>query len=640
MQFKTVLIMGILLIVNQIAIAQNGWQTLDLNDMKAFQPQAGNWQIVGEVLMNRNIDIHQKLAVPALPEQNSNKKKKKSPPAIPSISNPEPEKSVIFQAGQGILLNQNTENQKDNLMTVWQHADIELELELMLPQGSNSGIYLQGAYELQLFDSWGINKPTFADMGGIYRNWEKSPEIAYAGKAPLRNAAKAPGLWQTLKIAFQAPKLDAQGKKIANARFLWVELNGIKIHENVEVPQMTGGSRLKKESSEGPLMIQGDHGAVAFRNIRYRLLKESKVSLANLNYQVFDGKFAPETDFSKLKPSTSGSVEKLTWQVAQKDTDFALHFKGVLKVSQSGNYSFGSKTQNYFKLVLNEKVLIDYGKNSSGPIQLTNGDYPLEVIYFKNQADSWRNAYFGLWVESPHTYSQALHSVGSLPPTAGVVSPIYVEVGNAPKLLRAFLDYKQDRTQRLTHTLAVGHPSHIHYIYDLNTARLVGVWRGDFLDATPMWHDRGDGSFRPRGLMQYLSKTPTWAILADSLADFPAEYSAIDFKTKGYVLDKEGNPSFKSIYKNIEITDQISILPEGKGVQHWVEVRENAHPALYYKLAEGKSIQLLKDGSYAIDDKKYYLEVKSTHKPMIRSRNGSQELIVKVSESMSYVVIW
>jgi hypothetical protein len=227
-----------------------------------------------------------------------------------------------------------------------------------------------------------------------------------------------------------------------------------------------------------------------------------------------------------------------------------------------------------------------------------------------------------------------------LPPTAGTVSPIYVEIGNAPKLLRAFLDYKQDRNQRLTHTIAVGHPSHIHYIYDLNTARLVGVWRGDFLDTTPMWHDRGDGSFRPRGLMQYLSKTPPWAILADSLADFPAEYLAIDFKTKGYVLDKEGNPSFKSIYKNIEITDQISILPEGKGVQHHVQVRENANPSLYYKLAEGKSIQLLKDGSYTIDDKKYYLEVKSSSKPIIRSRNGSQELIVKVSESMSYVVIW
>jgi hypothetical protein len=640
MKFKALLIFFILLIISQIAIAQSGWQTIELTDMKAFQPQAGNWQIVGEVLMNRNIDIHQKLPSPPLSNQVSNKKKKKGTTTLPTLATPEPEKPMFFQAGQGILLNNQTENQKDNLVTTWQHSNIELELELMLPKGSNSGIYLQGAYEVQLLDSWGVNKPTFADIGGIYRNWEKSLETAYAGKAPLRNAAKAPGLWQSLKISFQAPKFDAQGKKTANARFLFVELNGIKIHENVEVPQMTGGSILKKESPEGPLMIQGDHGGVAFRNIRYRLLKESTLSLTNLNYQVFNGKFESESEFTKLKPGSSGLAEKLTWQVAQKDNDFALKFKGLLNVGESGNYTFSARTQNYFKLILNDKVLIDYGKNSSEPIQLNSGNYTLEIIYFKNRDDSWRNPYFGLWVESANTLSQALHSMGSSPPTVGAVSPIYVEVGNTPKLLRAFLDYKKDRNQRLTHTIAVGNPANVHYFYDLKTARLVGVWRGDFLDATPMWHDRGDGSFRPRGLVQYLSKSPALAILADSLMAFPAEYSTTDFKTKGYILDNEGNPSFKSIYKNIEITDKISVLPEGKGIQHQIQLRENNNNSLYYKLAEGKSIQLLKDGSYVIDDKKYYLEVKSTHKPFIRTTNNNQELIVRVSESMTYVVIW
>jgi hypothetical protein len=68
------------------------------------------------------------------------------------------------------------------------------------------------------------------------------------GKAPLTNAAKAPGLWQKMKISFKAPKFDAARKKIANARFVSVELNGIQIYDNVEVPLPTGGP---VENNEG-----------------------------------------------------------------------------------------------------------------------------------------------------------------------------------------------------------------------------------------------------------------------------------------------------------------------------------------------------------------------------------------------------
>src|SRR5690606_37411281 len=110
---------------------------------------------------------------------------------------PEPPRDVIFEEGQGILLNVNSKEKRDNLITVWEHGDILLELEVMLPKGSNSGIYLQGAYELQLYDSWGVKHPTYADMGGIYRNTSDNWQQLYPGKAPLSNACRAPGLWQT-----------------------------------------------------------------------------------------------------------------------------------------------------------------------------------------------------------------------------------------------------------------------------------------------------------------------------------------------------------------------------------------------------------------------------------------------------------
>ncbi|MBK5279956.1 MAG: DUF1080 domain-containing protein [Bacteroidia bacterium] len=228
--------------------------------MSDFKPQAGNWQIVGDVTMNPNIDIHPPKVVAPVEQKKKGKRVKEQPAA-------EHPKAVSFSAGKGILLNLNDETSKDNLITTFEHGDIELELEVMIPKGSNSGIYLQGRYEVQLLDSWGVKDPAYSDIGGIYRNWETEKGKIYMGKAPITNPAKAPGLWQKFKISFRAPKFNASGEKIANAKFVSVELNGVKIHDNVEVPLPTGGPVHNNEKPTGPLMIQGDHGPVAFLSL-------------------------------------------------------------------------------------------------------------------------------------------------------------------------------------------------------------------------------------------------------------------------------------------------------------------------------------------------------------------------------------
>ncbi len=223
------------------------WPLQDLSD---FRPQAGNWLIVGDVTINPDVDIHEKHEVV---QPVASKKNKKSPaPAVEQKPFP-----VTYQAGTGILLNMNDDVKKTNLLTVFEHSDIELELEVMMPKGSNSGIYLQGRYEVQLLDSWGVKDPTFADIGGIYRNWESEKGKIYMGKAPLSNPAKAPGLWQKMKISFRAPRFNAAGEKIENARFIYVDLNGVRIHDNVEVPFTTGGP---VENNEKPYWSTDDSG--------------------------------------------------------------------------------------------------------------------------------------------------------------------------------------------------------------------------------------------------------------------------------------------------------------------------------------------------------------------------------------------
>jgi len=126
----------------------------------------------------------------------------------------------------------------------------------MVPQGSNSGIYVMGEYEIQVLDSYGRQKMGSGDMGAIY-----------GGFAPPVNASKKPGEWQQYVIEWRAPKFDAGSKKVKNAEFVKVELNGQVLHKNLVMPDKTPGGVTGSEVPEGPLMFQGNHGPVAYRNI-------------------------------------------------------------------------------------------------------------------------------------------------------------------------------------------------------------------------------------------------------------------------------------------------------------------------------------------------------------------------------------
>ncbi len=222
---------------------------LSLDDVEGFQPTGSNWQVAGHVIADRG-QMHE----------------------------------LIASAGTGVLVNLPTDQAESHLFTAWEHGDIRLEMDVMVPRGSNSGIYLQGRYEIQILDSWGVKNADYGDMGGIYQRWDASrprAERGYQGKPPRLNVARAPGLWQHLMIDFRAPRFDESGAKIRNAIIKKVVLNGVVIHENVVLTGPTRGPAFEGEAPRGPIMIQGDHGPVAFRNIRYRILDDSRPVLVD-----------------------------------------------------------------------------------------------------------------------------------------------------------------------------------------------------------------------------------------------------------------------------------------------------------------------------------------------------------------------
>lgn len=174
----------------------------------------------------------------------------------------DPKRLVVTPGGTELINHSAGHGQSLDFYSSVLHGDAIITLEVMVPRESNSGIYVMGEYEVQVLDSYGNDAhPGPGDMGAVY-----------GAQPPSKPKYRAPGQWNTYEIHWQAPKFDAQGKKTANARFLKVILNGVTIHENLEMKGLTPGGVDGKEKAKGPLMFQGNHGAVAYRNIAIRPL--------------------------------------------------------------------------------------------------------------------------------------------------------------------------------------------------------------------------------------------------------------------------------------------------------------------------------------------------------------------------------
>lgn len=129
-----------------------------------------------------------------------------------------------------------------NIFTKEKYDDFKLHLEFRYPEGSNSGVYLRGRYEVQIMDSK-TDHPTTVDFGGVY-----------GFIAPSEIPSKGPGEWQIYEITL-------------TGRMVTLIANGKKIICNQEIPGITGGAIDSKEGEPGPILIQGDHGPVEFRRI-------------------------------------------------------------------------------------------------------------------------------------------------------------------------------------------------------------------------------------------------------------------------------------------------------------------------------------------------------------------------------------
>lgn len=210
--------------------AERNQVILGMGDLSAVRPPHGEWRTAGDVRLK-------------------------------------PDKPTRFEIlpGTGVIVNGESGRTVD-ILTTAEHGDAEVEYEYVVTKGSNSGVYFMGRYEVQILDSYGVTNLKFSDNGGIYERWEDGK--GFEGHPPLVNASQPPGAWQRARVTFRAPRFDTSGRKVENARFLKVVLNGKLVQQNVEVTGPTRSARFQDEQPTGPLMAQGDHGPVAFRNVK------------------------------------------------------------------------------------------------------------------------------------------------------------------------------------------------------------------------------------------------------------------------------------------------------------------------------------------------------------------------------------
>jgi hypothetical protein len=152
-----------------------------------------------------------------------------------------------WKVTDGVLVN--TGEKGTDLYTEAVFEDFQLHVEFNVPKGSNSGVYLRGLYEVQITDAWG-KKPSDIECGALCHVYP-----------PRVNACKEPGQWQTFDITLVG-------------RQLTVVHNGVTVLDKVKVPGKSPACLEGiEEGKPGPIMLQGDHGPVSFRNLWLRPLR-------------------------------------------------------------------------------------------------------------------------------------------------------------------------------------------------------------------------------------------------------------------------------------------------------------------------------------------------------------------------------
>jgi hypothetical protein len=590
-----------------LAFSQS-YQTLDA--LSNFKNPPANWQIVGDVV------------------------------GTPT------DKTLTSTAGSGVLFCAPKDG--GNLESSAEYGDLELSFDVMIPKESNSGVYLQGRYEVQIFDSWGVGRPSFSDAGGIYQRWDekrgKNTE-GYEGHAPRVNAVKAAGLWNHVDISFVAPRFDAAGKKTANARFAKITWNGQVIHQNVELLGVTRGAISKEEKPLGPLLFQGDHGMIAFKNIQITRLGNASIALsAPVTYNIYENAYTREKkgaiedkpkvkDLTTMKPVKSGETPMIDATVSKRGIQYYV-FTGKFKAAKAADYDFKGNWSGYANVWIDEILVLSdantpwyglsFNEETLGKKFLTEGEHTFRIGFAHRDWERTIRA-MALFVKSGNEGWQALHAKESeLEYSKTVLND--VQPTNQPVFQRSFVVFND---KKRTHAVNIGFPEGVHYSYDTKQGAILYAWRGGFLNTTEMWHERGEEqTAAPLGISIALSGR--FSLLnkekLDSVTQAELRYEGM----KIVEIKGQNIPQFYYTYQGIRIKDWAQPTADKLGLQRTLSL-STAPSNLNVLLATAKNgIKKINNELYAIDGANYYIKLPKNTAVVLIEKEGKTLLMTEL----------
>ncbi|WP_297336236.1 DUF1080 domain-containing protein [Algoriphagus sp.] len=536
------------------------------------------------------------------------------------------EATMLYSDGEGTVFYNlpDRKNPGKDLISSSEYGDVELKMEYLMAPGSNSGLYLQGQYEIQLLDSWTTTYPKAGDNGGIYQRWDESKpeaEKGYEGYAPRQNASKAPGLWQTLEVGFEAPRFSASGEKIKNAHIRYVRLNGVVVQEDVSLSGPTRGALQAKDIARGPLRIQGDHGPIAIRNLEVKAMDTPAPQINALTYEAYAGSFTELNQIEGKSPDITGEFETLADFSSGVRGNSLVKVEGTLQVEKSGIYRFDmASAQGLVRMDLADQSSGELSRNGINlEANLEKGSHP--ITFWVSKPRDWSTQGFRLQVSEANLWPVALSEPAGF--AEWNTDPIWVDTQENP-IIRSFMEMP-DRG-KISHGVSVSSQAGIHFSYDLSTGRLIRVWRGEFLDATPMWNNRGNGVSRPLGSQTYL----------DSRSKSDPIAGIADFQPKGYQVMGDGAVKFLAQAGANQISDVLMLLEDGTGIKRTITLGNSGSEVI--AIAEGSQIKEIKQGLYLIEDTGLYLSLSDANmKPTV---NSEGQVVLPINSTLTYTLLF
>ena len=373
------------------------------------------------------------------------------------------------------------------------------------------------------------------------------------------------------------------------------------------------------------------------------------MSSIHYKYYELDGTISTMPDYSALSPVKEGQLETFdTNERGTRQSDFGFRYSSTLTIDKAAEYTFTLASDDGGILYIDGKELVNHDGNhgmteKENSIMLTEGPHEIQIDYFQAGGG------FGirLYIESEELPKSPFYTpLYMLKEGSRAANTIILETGDRPLLHRGFFMYEG---KKRTKTMGVGDNSGLHYVYDLEAGAPIKVWRGNFLDAGPMWIARGETQLAvPQGPGVEIGGQPSLALMNSPSKAWPDSMpDQANFTPDGYSLDVKGYPTFTYSAYNVKAEDQVKPNSETASIERELRFSGDSPKSdLWSKIASGSQILNISGNTFAIDQE-YYLTLSPevAEKVEIRTNQGVSEMIVPVLREetetvIRYSVLW